>query len=69
MLDKIPIEERFSSEQLTQDLVNRGKKAFYFPETDAIIDYLIKAAEPDDVILIMSNGGFDNIHERLLESL
>jgi UDP-N-acetylmuramate: L-alanyl-gamma-D-glutamyl-meso-diaminopimelate ligase len=69
MLDKIPTEERFSSEQLTRDLVNRGKRAFYFPETDAIIDYLIKAVGPDDVILIMSNGGFDNIHERLLERL
>jgi UDP-N-acetylmuramate: L-alanyl-gamma-D-glutamyl-meso-diaminopimelate ligase len=26
-------------------------------------------ARPGDVVLIMSNGGFDNIHERLLESL
>ena len=69
MLDKIPAEERFSSEELTADLVNQGRRAFYFPDTDAIIEYLIKAAEPEDVILIMSNGAFDNIHERLLERL
>jgi UDP-N-acetylmuramate: L-alanyl-gamma-D-glutamyl-meso-diaminopimelate ligase len=69
MLEKIPVHERFSSEELTHDLVNRGKKAFCFPDTDSIIEYLIKAAKPEDVILIMSNGGFDNIHERLLESL
>jgi UDP-N-acetylmuramate: L-alanyl-gamma-D-glutamyl-meso-diaminopimelate ligase len=27
------------------------------------------AAKPGDLILVMSNGGFDNIHERLLERL
>lgn len=69
MLDKIPPRERFSSEQLTLDLKDRGKDAHYFPDTDSIIDYLIGVAEPEDVILIMSNGGFDNIHERLLKRL
>ncbi|MES0349872.1 MAG: UDP-N-acetylmuramate:L-alanyl-gamma-D-glutamyl-meso-diaminopimelate ligase, partial [Desulfobacteria bacterium] len=69
MLDKIPADERFSSEELTRDLLDRGKKASYFPDTDAIIEYLINVAQPEDVILIMSNGGFDNIHERLLERL
>jgi UDP-N-acetylmuramate: L-alanyl-gamma-D-glutamyl-meso-diaminopimelate ligase len=69
MLEKIPAEERFSSEELTRDLKDRGKEARYFPDTEAIIDYLVTVAKPDDVILVMSNGGFDNIHERLLESL
>ena len=69
LLEKVPVEDRFSSELLTRDLVKRGKEAFYFPDTEAIIDYLADVAEPDDVILIMSNGGFDNIHERLLERL
>jgi len=27
------------------------------------------SAKPGDVVLVMSNGGFDNIHERLLEIL
>ncbi len=69
LLEKIPPEERFSSELLTHTLKERGKQAFCFPDTDAIIDYLVTAAKPDDVILIMSNGGFDNIHERLLAAL
>lgn len=69
LLHKIPAGEWFSSEELVQDLKNRGKEAFYFPDTEAIIDHLVKVAEPEDVILIMSNGGFDNIHERLLELL
>jgi UDP-N-acetylmuramate: L-alanyl-gamma-D-glutamyl-meso-diaminopimelate ligase len=69
LLKKIPVDERFSSEQLTQDLKDRGKEAYYFPDTDTIIDFLLDAARPGDAILVMSNGGFDNIHERLLEAL
>jgi len=69
MLEKIPAEERFSSSQLARDLEARGKEAYYFADTDAIIDHLVAIARADDVVLIMSNGGFDNIHERLLERL
>jgi UDP-N-acetylmuramate: L-alanyl-gamma-D-glutamyl-meso-diaminopimelate ligase len=68
-LEKIPPQERFSSEELTQDLRNQGKEASCFPHTDAIIDYLVTVAEPNDIIVVMSNGGFDNIHERLLKKL
>ena len=69
LLEKIPVGERFSSEQLVADIKARGKEAVYFPNTDAIIDFLVGEARPDDVILIMSNGGFDNIHTRLLDRL
>ena len=69
LLQKIPVEERFSSEMLVDDLKNRGQDAHYFPDTDTIIDFLVEEAEPGDLILVMSNGGFDNIHERLLKSL
>ncbi|MBW2100130.1 MAG: UDP-N-acetylmuramate:L-alanyl-gamma-D-glutamyl-meso-diaminopimelate ligase, partial [Deltaproteobacteria bacterium] len=69
LLEKIPLAERFSSEQLVRDLKKRGKDAQYFSDTQSIINFLIKEAGPGDVVLIMSNGGFDNIHERLLELL
>ena len=69
LLEKIPPLDRFSSEKLVDDLNNRGKSAHYFPETESIIDFLIKETRPGDVILIMSNGGFDNIHEKLLDKL
>lgn len=68
-LDKIPPAERFSSQKLVADLTNRGKDAHYFPDTDSIIDFLVAEARPGDLILIMSNGGFNNIHERLLSVL
>ncbi len=40
-----------------------------FDEVGQIIDYVIQQAKPTDHILIMSNGGFDNIHQRLLDAL
>ncbi len=69
LLEKIPVDDRFSSEQLVEDLKLRGKHACYFPDTETIIDYLCEIARPGDMMLVMSNGGFDNIHERLLNSL
>jgi UDP-N-acetylmuramate: L-alanyl-gamma-D-glutamyl-meso-diaminopimelate ligase len=69
LLEKIPPEERFSSQQLVDDLKRQGKDAHFFPDTDKIIDFLVSKVKSGDLILVMSNGGFDNIHERLLESL
>ena len=69
LLKKIPEGQRFSSKKLVNDLKTRGKDAYYFENTDLIIDFLKEKAVPGDVVLIMSNGGFDNIHERLLEEL
>jgi UDP-N-acetylmuramate: L-alanyl-gamma-D-glutamyl-meso-diaminopimelate ligase len=69
LLEKIPENERFSSQQLVADLKQRGRQAFYFEETQAIIDFVSDTAAKGDVVLVMSNGGFDNIHERLLQTL
>jgi UDP-N-acetylmuramate: L-alanyl-gamma-D-glutamyl-meso-diaminopimelate ligase len=69
LLEKIPHDERFSSEKLVDDLKNQGKDAYFFPNTELIIDFLVDWAKPGDLILIMSNGGFDNIHDKLLERL
>jgi len=69
MLDKIPPGDRFSSKELARELRARGKQARYFPDTEAIIEYIAEIVRPNDVILIMSSGGFDNIHERLLNRL
>lgn len=62
-------EMRFSGAQLGRDLLARGCRAFCFTDTDTIIDDLVHESQPGDVIAIMSNGGFDNIHSRLLAAL
>jgi UDP-N-acetylmuramate: L-alanyl-gamma-D-glutamyl-meso-diaminopimelate ligase len=69
LLEKIPEGQRFSSSRLVAELCASGKKALFFEDTDAIIHHLHHKARPGDVLLIMSNGGFDNIHARLLDAL
>ena len=69
LLQKIPEGQRFSSRRLVEDLKGRGRDAHYFPDTDALLDFLVRESREGDVILIMSNGGFDNIHARLLKAL
>jgi UDP-N-acetylmuramate: L-alanyl-gamma-D-glutamyl-meso-diaminopimelate ligase len=40
-----------------------------FSSTNQIINYLLEKVMPGDHILIMSNGGFDNIHADLIDAL
>ncbi|HJX35009.1 MAG TPA: UDP-N-acetylmuramate:L-alanyl-gamma-D-glutamyl-meso-diaminopimelate ligase [Desulfatiglandales bacterium] len=69
MMEKIPVGERFSSMELVSSLNRRDLKAFYCPDHDNLLGEILKRVHRDDVILIMSNGPFDNIHDRLLERL
>ncbi|MEE8580540.1 MAG: UDP-N-acetylmuramate--L-alanine ligase [Myxococcota bacterium] len=63
------VTERFSSEELATALCGRGIPSLVFEEVDDIVDELVGEHRPGDVILVMSNGDFDNIWEKLLEAL
>ncbi len=39
------------------------------PDTRRIIEYLVQNCQRGDQVVIMSNGGFDGIHHRLVEAL
>ncbi|MFH0809444.1 MAG: UDP-N-acetylmuramate:L-alanyl-gamma-D-glutamyl-meso-diaminopimelate ligase [Pseudomonadota bacterium] len=68
-LDKIPDAERFSSRRLTEDLRAAGTPAHFFADTEALVGYLAGESRPGDVIVTMSNGGFDDIQGRLAVAL
>jgi len=68
-LANVPEAERFSSARLVSELNDRGVASRYFPTTEDILDYLAGVVRSGDVVAILSNGGFDNIHQRLLEDL
>ncbi len=68
-IETVAPEDRFSVSRLVKDLRHRGIDAHRFGDTDSIIAFLKKLARAGDLILIMSNGGFDNIHSRLLDVL
>ncbi|MEJ2315772.1 MAG: UDP-N-acetylmuramate:L-alanyl-gamma-D-glutamyl-meso-diaminopimelate ligase [Gammaproteobacteria bacterium] len=46
-----------------------GDKAAVFDTTEMIVDTLKREARPGDQLLVMSNGGFEGIHQRILEAL
>jgi UDP-N-acetylmuramate: L-alanyl-gamma-D-glutamyl-meso-diaminopimelate ligase len=69
MKEKIPVEQRFSSEALVEDLNRRGLSAFYFPDTALLLEDLLQRSSAGDVVLFMSNGSFDNLPERFLKKL
>ncbi len=69
-LQTTPEEGLFSSAQLAKDLrQDRGLDAYSFATTDAILDFLLATLCAGDVVAILSNGGFDDIHRRLLTAL
>lgn len=68
-LADVPGSEQFSSSRLVEDLRLRHIDAHYFPDTETILGFLADCAQSGDIIAVLSNGGFDDIHERLLARL
>ena len=66
----VAAEELFSSAQLAADLRRNGMEDVHAcPDTDSLLEHLGNSLVAGDVVAILSNGGFDNIHVRLLELL
>ena len=65
----LPEDERLSAEQLIDDLKTAGVDARYVPKVDDIVQVVARESRSGDLVVIMSNGGFDNIHQKLLTAL
>jgi UDP-N-acetylmuramate: L-alanyl-gamma-D-glutamyl-meso-diaminopimelate ligase len=63
------VTELFSSLELVAALGERGVSAASFDSVDDIVTHLVERHREGDVVLVMSNGSFGNIWERLLEAL
>ena len=61
--------ETLSPDRVAEGIRARGKRAFTFASTAEIVSFVASEARPGDHVVIMSNGGFDNIHVKLLERL
>ena len=68
-LEQIPEDERLNPERVVAAVANTGRPAFYESNADAIVNRIVSMVQPKDVIVVFSNGGFDNIHEKLLMRL
>jgi UDP-N-acetylmuramate: L-alanyl-gamma-D-glutamyl-meso-diaminopimelate ligase len=68
--DGIPPDVRLSPERLADEIASQcAKAAVYLPEVEAIVEHVATGARAGDVVVIMSNGGFGGIHEKLLQAL
>ncbi|MGB0899667.1 MAG: UDP-N-acetylmuramate:L-alanyl-gamma-D-glutamyl-meso-diaminopimelate ligase, partial [Psychrobium sp.] len=38
-------------------------------QLDKLVEYIVEQAQPHDHLLVMSNGGFGGIHQKLLDAL
>ncbi len=66
---KIPPDERFDPEKLALDLHRSGTKASYTPDVDGIVKQLAENAAPGDVVVVLSSGSFDGLHDKLLDEI
>ncbi len=65
-LELLKPEERLNPDQLIADLKTAGKNAAYLPDVDAIVAHAGTHVQPGDVVCVFSNGGFGDIHQKLL---
>ena len=57
------------AEQVASGIDARGTPAFVFEHTDSLLLALMGHASSGDIMLLMSNGSFGGLHQRLLDSL
>jgi len=68
-LEQIPENERLHPEAVIKAISKNGRPAFYEKNAAAIVDRIVPMLKEQDVVVVFSNGGFDNIHEKLLARL
>ena len=66
---KVPEKERISEAELVRSIVQGGGDARFVPEVDAIVALLASELNEGDRLVVLSNGGFGGIHDKLLRAL
>ena len=66
---ELPEAQRFLPEDLVRGLRERGLEAHFGASVEAIIAGLAGELRSGDLVVIMSNGAFGGIHERLIDTL
>jgi UDP-N-acetylmuramate: L-alanyl-gamma-D-glutamyl-meso-diaminopimelate ligase len=62
-------ENRMEPEAVAERVRELGKNALVFRSADAIAEQVSMEAEAGDVLLVMSNGSFDGLCDKLLKRL
>jgi UDP-N-acetylmuramate: L-alanyl-gamma-D-glutamyl-meso-diaminopimelate ligase len=62
-------EERLSPESVAESVRRLGREARFIPEPAAIAEVVAREARSGDLVLVMSNGSFDGLCDKLLARL
>ncbi len=62
-------EKRLSVSAVVSGIQKKGKDAKSFEATDELLSYLLALVQPGDTVVVMSNGEFDKIQEKLAKAL
>lgn len=62
-------DERLRPKEIVDVLSKRGVDAHHISDTKLIVEHISNGVRPGDVILIMSNGGFDGLPIKLVDAL
>jgi UDP-N-acetylmuramate: L-alanyl-gamma-D-glutamyl-meso-diaminopimelate ligase len=61
--------ERLDTLKLASDLNGTHRQAQAHTDIDSMVDWVVQRARPGDVIAVLSNGAFGQIHQKLLDGL
>src|SRR3990172_1596327 len=69
--EKIPEQDRLSVAKVIEDIngSTRDSRARVIDKAEDIAEYVASNAASGDIVLVMSNGGFDGVQEKILRSL
>ncbi|MGE3509755.1 MAG: UDP-N-acetylmuramate:L-alanyl-gamma-D-glutamyl-meso-diaminopimelate ligase [Vicinamibacterales bacterium] len=65
----LPEAERLSTTQLVADLGRSGQSAREGRSIEDMVEIVAREHRPGDLVVVMSNGGFGGIHQKLLRAL
>jgi UDP-N-acetylmuramate: L-alanyl-gamma-D-glutamyl-meso-diaminopimelate ligase len=69
--EKVPVGERISVENVVAAINRRAgeERARFIEKAPGIALHVAREADAGDVVLVMSNGGFDGVQDKILEAL
>ncbi len=67
--ERYTAETAISPPAMIERLRSQGREAQFIPSPDEIVSYLVPRLEPGTVVVIMSNGSFGGIHDKLIKAL
>lgn len=68
-LELLAPEERLDPAALMKGLEAAGKEAVYLPDVESIVARVRQTVQGGEVVVVFSNGGFGDIHAKLLARL